>query len=231
MTEKSKTILLALVTGSSGSSAQFAGKKILGWNILLICWVLLPGITWGLREYTSLNDAMCLFFLSLSLVLSHVILVVYHARTQAPEQTVELIKSRTGRVALSIILASLLGWASWNWIISEREIDTSKATPAKNMTSLAYSQGFLDDEDTFRKEHDRQVIRLSGKVVAIGEDFTEGMYIALEGVAGSAADVNCYFLPERQSDIANIASGQTVTVTGVANGRFLKNCYLNKDSN
>jgi hypothetical protein len=231
MTEKSKTILLAIVTGSSGSSAQFAGKKALGWNILLICWVLLPGITWALLEYTSLNESMCLFFLSLSIVISHFILAVYHARSKAPEQTIELIKSRTGRVAISILLATLLAWASWNWVLSEKEIDTSKATPAMNMTSLDYSQGFLDDEDAFRKIHDKQVIRLSGKVIAIGEDFTEGMYIALEGVPGSAADVNCYFMPERQADITNIASGQTVTVTGVAYGRFLKNCYLNKDSN
>lgn len=230
MTERTKSAILAFVTGSSGSSAQFTGKTQLGWTILMSSWVILPGIFWAFRTYTSINTSMLTFLFFGIIGLEHLLLFFYHLNTLPPDQTIEQVKSRNGRIIISVASMALLAWASFQWAFQDPHIDTSMAEPVATLQSVDFSSAFLQDEDAFRKKYDRKVVRLHGKVHSMGEDFTEGLYIALESAAGSPADVNCFFLPERQSDIANIAAGDMITVTGIADGQFLRNCYLNANN-
>ncbi len=228
MTEKTKSVILALVTGSSGSSAQFAGKKSLGWGLLLFCWVVLPAVIWLIRTNTTLNPQMPVILFYSGIILVHLALALYHGIGREASQSIDAVRSRTGRIALSVLIMFVLAYISHHYVFTDRPVDTSKAKPVVSIASVTLSQEFLEDEKAFRKQYDRQVIKVTGKVVSIGEDFSEGSYIALEGYPGSPTDVNCYFLPERQAEFTIIASGQEVSVTGVVDGRFLRNCYLNK---
>lgn len=228
MSEKSTTIWLAVLLGSTGSSAQFEGRKNLGYSLLVFSWAVLPSLAWVAVHQGKANPFMVAFILSLSWVIIHASMAVFHAKKQAPEQSIETVKTRSIRIAGSTLIAVLAAWGSFQLVFSTKTIDTSKAPAAFELTSSAFAAAFQADENSFRKKYEGEVVELQGLVLAVGQDFTEGSYLALEGVTGGASDVNCYFDEDRQDGLQRVAAGQTVTVVGVVQGRFLKHCYLQK---
>ncbi len=224
MKVRSGILLTALFTGSSGASLHLSGRNKAGWVMLLMSWLMLPAILWITITQTSLNISMLRTIFIAAIFSIHLSLLVFHRRAAALKD--EKYNTRWSRVFISWLASIIAVYVLIAFIWRGPMIDTSEAQPAYQLSSTEFSQAFNNDETAFRKKYDREVVSVTGIVVSQGMDFSEGDYLALQSAEGSPADVNCYFLAERQTDIVNIVPGEIVTVTGIADGRFLRNCFI-----
>ncbi|HCK21100.1 MAG TPA: hypothetical protein DHW15_02730 [Bacteroidetes bacterium] len=224
MKNKSSILLIALLSGSTGASLQLSGRNKEGWRLLLISWFVLPAVLWVAITQTSLNISMLRTIFVAAILCIHLSLVFFHWRSGSKEDT--QYGSRWSRVALSCAATAVAIFVVSAYVWKGPIVDTSQAQPLYQLSSTELSSAFNHDESAFRKKYDRKIIAVTGTVISQGVDFSEGAYLALEPANGSPADFNCYFLAERQADITNIVPGEIVTVIGVVDGRFLRNCYI-----
>jgi hypothetical protein len=225
MKENTATRLLALFSGSSGSSLHYTGRSFSGWLTLIFCWVLLPATAfWCVRE-SDLNPFMVHTMFGASVIFIHLILAIAQSGSMK-DANAEKLKGRTGRIVVSILVMILSVYFYASYILPEKQIDTSTAAHSFTLNSTELSEAYNLDETAYRKKYDGEVVLLSGKVMSKGMDFSEGEFLALEPAPGSPTDVNCYFNPDRQNDLSRINEGDLVTVRGVVHGRFLKNCFI-----
>jgi len=227
MKESGITRLLAILTGSSGSSMHYSGRPQTGWIILIACWFVLPAISWYLTSLAGLNRFMTHTLAGSLIILVHISLAIYHSMRPASNNA-EAYKNRTANTSISILLMLVGIYAYATFIIPEKIIDTQNSEPSYTMNSIDFSEAYNQNEVEFRKKYDRKVILLSGKVASMGFDFDTGEYVALEAAPGSPTDVNCYLQSELQESIHQIETGDNIQIKGVADGRYLKNCVLIK---
>lgn len=225
MKENTATRLLALFTGSSGSSLHYTGKSYSGWLILFFCWILLPAAAfWCVRE-SDLNPFMVHTLFGALVIFIHLILAIAQSGSMK-DATAEKFKGRTGRIIISILVMALSVYVYASYILPEKQIDTSTVAHSFALDSTELSEAYNLDETAYRKKYDGEVILLTGIVMSKGMDFSEGEFLALEAAPGSPSDVNCYFIPDRQNDLSRINEGDRIAVRGVVHGRFLKNCFI-----
>ncbi|MBC8173783.1 MAG: NINE protein [Chitinophagales bacterium] len=226
------TAILSILFGSTGAQRFYLGQNSLGWTYLITFYLIIPSGIWAVKYFNVMYYWESLRFgWIILLVLIHLIECIYFS-TMSAEKFLRQNVSKGGAwllTTLAIVIAIVFQYGTNYLFDLKNEIDIDKSKPEITISSLQYSQELLNNEQAFIDAYATKILQVDGKVVTTGHDMeTNTNYILLEAVPNTSTDVNCYFDPDHQDDIDGIKAGDVVSVVGICDGRFLRNCRIEK---
>ncbi len=229
MKSKGLTALLSILFGSTGAQRFYLGQNKRGWTYFIIFWIIFPTLVWICKQYNIISPWQYAGFgWLLAIIILHIAEFIRYISMKKESFISEDISKGTTLplTVISIIAAMAFGYGASNLLHYEKKINIDSAEAELSISSLQLSEAYNNDEETFTQKYEKKVLQVEGTVKNTGNDFIDGNFLALEAASGSPADVNCYFLPDHQDDINGINPGDNVTVIGVCEGRFLRNCKV-----
>lgn len=131
---------------------------------------------------------------------------------------------KTQHVLSVAVMASFLFIAFGSNEEQQVEKKTETKIPAKaSAIEIASSQLFADYEANAiaaDEKYKNKVLLVTGKITAIDRDLLDDIYITLEGEE-SLGDVQCFFAEEHVKSALKLSKGQTITIKGLCDGKFL----------
>ncbi len=116
---------------------------------------------------------------------------------------------------------------------TEKKVAKAEAEkPAIAITAAALSKAYHDNEVGADQQYKDAVLIVTGTVQSISKDFTDKIYVILEGDDRdfSIADIQCYFSDDHVNAASSLKKGQRVTVKGLGDGLvmnvILRGCSL-----
>jgi hypothetical protein len=99
----------------------------------------------------------------------------------------------------------------------------SVAAPAIAVTATALVAEYQENAVAADKKYEGKRLRVTGTIEDFGKDVLDTAYIVLKGGSGdfNLHDVQCMFRENRESEIASLKKGQTVTIEGEVEGEAL----------
>ncbi|MFN3940046.1 MAG: NINE protein [Chitinophagales bacterium] len=228
MKSKTVTSLLAFLFGSTGAHKFYLNQNQKGWYILLLFYIVFPGVIWYSKAYGVLNYYMLTTIWIVLILIIHFAECIRYAVMQPAKFEKE--DASTGATIPLTVTSVLFGVAAtygFNYLMAKAGvIDIETAEVEYIVDAKKLSAELNADEDAYMHTYHGKVLSVTGIAISFGEDFEKGSYLALEAAPGSPADVNCFINAAYLNRMATIASGDTVTVTGVCNRRLLDNCKI-----
>lgn len=134
---------------------------------------------------------------------------------------------------LVVIVFFIAAIASSDEKATEKKVAKAEAEkPAIAITAAALSKAYHDNEVGADQQYKDAVLIVTGTVQSISKDFTDKIYVILEGDDRdfSIADIQCYFSDDHVNAASSLKKGQRVTVKGLGDGLvmnvILRGCSL-----
>jgi TM2 domain-containing membrane protein YozV len=228
MKSKYVTALIAFLFGSTGTHKFFIRQNQKGWYILLFFYVLFPAIIWYSKTYEMLNFYMLTTIWIALIILLHIVECIRYAAMK-PEKFDKEDKSTGATLPLTItsVVFGIAATYGFNYLMEVTNIvNIETAVAMYEVDAIHLSEEYNADEKKYMDKYHNKVLQVTGVINSFGEDFEKGAYLALEAAPGSPADVNCFINSGYLNKMTAISAGDTVTITGVCNRRFMDNCKI-----
>ncbi len=191
--------VLAVLFGVPGLIMLFQGKILTGLLFIIIALVLLPPLNTWIEKRTK-------FALSGGLKAILVIILMIAAGSS-------LGTSAPSNPAIASTSASS----------TASTVNTTKAPaqPPIDVSATDLSNAYNDNEVAADAQYKGKVVDVSGTIDTIGKDVLGNPYVALKTGEYSPFEVQCMFSDADEATLANLSSGQVVTLQGTVAGKPL----------
>lgn len=228
MKSKMVTAVLAFLFGSTGAHKFYLHQNQKAWYILLFFYVIFPGIIFYSKVYGVSNFYMLTtIWVALIIILHFSESIRYAIMQQEKFESEDRSTGATLPLTVTAIIFGVTASYGFNYLMARAGVvDIETAEVEYIMDAKKLSAEYNTDEKKYMDTYHGHVLSVTGNVSSFGEDFEKGSYIALEAAPGSPADVNCFINTAYLNKMASISAGDTVTIVGICNRRFLDNCKI-----
>lgn len=229
MRSKNLTLTLALLAGSAGADRFYLGRNNAGWIILVLFWLLLPAVIYGVIRFNLVPNWEPVLLAKYALPLMFHVYAAGRYMVMSKEKFMSQNSSKGNfppLTALSVVIAAILAVGASRMLAEIQVVDIESAKINAVLSAEQMSQEYRNNEEKYRKDYENKVLQIQGIVAETGQDFEAGTYFALQGKDGDPFGIKCFFLGENLSAANNVKVGDTVVIKGVANGNKLENSKL-----